>query len=151
MISDRPTLHQTVWHPTRIVQSHTEPITRVTSCCPIRPNNLEIVPSHLVHSQTIRLHRLDSSEHRNPPMIGLVQKASITTTGHLSLRSRKGFTSLNLFGLLRPNLLLALTHTQYKRVKLSSHLILLIVIKYLMSYLSMVILNYHIQFLRLKN
>jgi hypothetical protein len=60
-------------------------------------------------------------------------------------------TSLSLFGLLRPNILLALTRTRHKREKLSSQLILLSVIKYLMSYLSMVILNCHIQFLQLKN
>jgi hypothetical protein len=40
---------------------------------------------------------------------------------------------------------------RHKRKKLSSHLILLSVIKYLMSYLNMAILNCHIQFLRLRN
>jgi hypothetical protein len=84
-------------------------------------------------------------------MISLVQKADIKIAGHLSPRRRKGYTSLSLFDLLRPNLLLALTHTRHEREKLSSQLMLLSVIKYLMSYLSMVILNYHIQFLRLKN
>jgi hypothetical protein len=64
--------------------------------------------------------------------------------GHPIPKSRKSHLSLSLFGLPRPNLLFALTRTQHKRRKLSSHLILLSVIKYLMSYLSMVILNYHI-------
>jgi hypothetical protein len=84
-------------------------------------------------------------------MIGLVQNTVIKIADHLSLRSQKGYTSLSLFGLLRPNLLLALTRTRHKRGKLSSHLMLLSVIKYLMSYLSMVTIDCHIQFLRLKN
>jgi hypothetical protein len=56
-----------------------------------------------------------------------------------------------LVGPLRPNLLFALTRTRHKRKKLSSHLILLNVIKYLMSCLNMVILNCHMLFLRLNN
>jgi hypothetical protein len=84
-------------------------------------------------------------------MIGLPQKADIKIADHLSPRSRKGYTLLSLFGLLRANLLLALTHTRHKRGKLSSHLMLLSVIKYLKSYLSMIILNCHIKFLRMKN
>jgi hypothetical protein len=84
-------------------------------------------------------------------MIGLVQKAGTNKVDHLSPRSQKGYTLLSLFGMLRPNLLLALTRTRHKRRKLSSYLILLSVIKYLMGYLSMVILNCDIQFLLLKN
>jgi hypothetical protein len=55
----------------------------------------------------------------------------------------KSHMSLSLFGPLGPNLLFALTRTRHKRKKLSSHLILLNVIKYLMSCLNMVILNCH--------
>ena len=119
--------------------------------CPTRPDSPRIVPDRLVRSQTIRLHRSDRPEHRKPPTIGLVQKTAIKIADHLSLRSQKGYTSLSLFGLLRPNLLLALTRTRHKRGKLNSHLMLLSVIKYLMSYLSMVTIDCHIQFLRLKN
>ena len=74
----------------------------------------------------------------------LVRKAGIKIVGHPIPKSRKSHLSLSLFGLSRPNLLFALTRTRHKRRNLSSHLILLSVIKYLMSYLSMVILNYHI-------
>jgi hypothetical protein len=35
-------------------------------------------------------------------MIGLVQKAGIKIAGHLSPMNRKGYTSLSMFGLLRP-------------------------------------------------
>jgi hypothetical protein len=112
--------------------------------CMARPNSLGIVPDHLVRSHTVRLHRSDCPEHQKPPVISLVQKAGIKIAGHLSPRSRKGYTSQSFFGLLRPNLLLALTRTRHKSGKLSSHLMLLSVIKYLMSYLSMVTLNCHI-------
>jgi hypothetical protein len=74
-------------------------------------------------------------------MTYLVQKASIKIDNDLSPRikimtivvqgmSQKSYMSLSLFGLLRPNLLLALTCTRHKRAKLSSHLMLLTVIKY---------------------
>jgi hypothetical protein len=55
--------------------------------------------------------------------------------------------SLSLFGLLRPNLLLALLCIRHKKGKLSSHLMLLSVIKYLMNYLRMATLNCRTQFL----
>jgi hypothetical protein len=90
---------------------------------PVRQGSLKIVADRPVHSQTVQLRRLDRPEHRNPPVIGVVQKANIKTADHLSPKSRKGYTSLR---------------------KLSSYLILLSVIKYLMCYLSMVILNCHI-------
>jgi hypothetical protein len=87
------------------------------------------------------------------------QKADIKIADHLSPMmnmtmivtqgmSRKSYMLLSLFGLLRPNLLLALTSTRHKRRKLSSHLS---VIKYLMIYLRMVTLNCRIQFPRWKN
>jgi hypothetical protein len=56
-------------------------------------------------------------EHRKPHVIGLVQEAGIKIVGHLSPRSRKGYMPLSLFGLLRPNLLLALIGTRHKRRK----------------------------------
>jgi hypothetical protein len=49
-------------------------------------------------------------------------------------------SSLSLFGLLKPNLLLALTSTRHERGKLSSDLMLLSLIKYLVSCLRMVTL-----------
>jgi hypothetical protein len=58
-------------------------------------------------------------------------------------QEQKSHMSLSLFGPLRPNLLFALTRTPHKRKKLSSHLILINVIKYLMSCLNMIILNCH--------
>jgi hypothetical protein len=90
-------------------------------------------------------------------MTVLVQKAGIKIVGHLSPRmnittivalgmSQKSYMSLSLFDTLRPNLLFTLTCTQHKKGKLSSHSMLLSVIKYLMSYLRMVTLNCHIQF-----
>jgi hypothetical protein len=57
--------------------------------------------------------------------------------------SQKSYMSLNLFGVSRPNFLLALPCIRYKRGKLSSYLMLLSVIKYLMSYLRMIALNCH--------
>jgi hypothetical protein len=62
--------------------------------------------------------------------------------------SRKNYMSRNLFGLLKLNLLLALTYTRQKRKKLNSDLMLLNVIKYLMSYLKLTTLSFHIQFPR---
>jgi hypothetical protein len=60
----------------------------------------------------------------------------------------KKYRSLSLFGLLRPNLLLALPCIWDKKEKLSSHLMLLSVIKYLMRYLRMATLNCCTQILR---
>jgi hypothetical protein len=65
--------------------------------CMARPNSLGIVPDHLVRSHTVRLHRSDCPEHQKPPVISLVQKAGIKIAGHLSPRSRKGYTSLSFF------------------------------------------------------
>jgi hypothetical protein len=64
-------------------------------------------------------------------VIRLVRKADINITGHPSPKKQKSHLSLSLFGPLRPNLLFALTRTRHKRKKLSSHLILLCVIKYI--------------------
>jgi hypothetical protein len=86
-----------------------------------------------------------------------VQNADIKIASHLSPimfimtivakgMSQKSYMSRSLLGLLRPNLLHTLTCTQHKREKLTSHLILLSAIKYLMSYLRMVTLKCHIQF-----
>jgi hypothetical protein len=78
------------------------------------------------------------------PVILLVRKASIKIADHPIPKSQKSHLTLSLFGPLRPNLMFALTRTRHKKRELSSHLILLSVIKYLMSYLPMVILNCHI-------
>jgi hypothetical protein len=111
----------------------------------------DLGPSGSPSDHPDRLHKSNRPEHRKPLVVSQVQKAGVNIVGHLSPRSRKGYTSLSLFGLVRPNLLLTLTRTQHKTRKLSSHLILLSVIKYLMTYLIMVILNCHVQFLCLKN
>jgi hypothetical protein len=87
--------------------------------------------------------RSDCPEHQKSHVICLVRKADINITGHPSPKNQKSHMSLSFFGPIRPNLLFALTHTRHKRKKLSSHLILLNVIKYLMSCLNMVILNCH--------
>jgi hypothetical protein len=53
------------------------------------------------------------------------------------MMSQKSYLSLSLFGLLRPNFLLALPCNWFKRIgkeKLSSHLMLLSVTRYLMDY-----------------
>jgi hypothetical protein len=128
--SDRPELHR-AYHKRR-------------RCCPTRPNNSGTVPDHSIHSQTVRLHRSDHPEHQKSHMMRLVWKAGINIAGHPSSKRRKSHLSLSLFGPLSLNLLFAPTRTRHKRRKLSSHLILLSVIKYLMSYLNMVILNCHI-------
>jgi hypothetical protein len=111
---------------------------------PTRPDSPGIVPDRPIHSQTVRLHRSDRPEHQKSPVIRLVWKASINIVGRPSPKSRKSHLSLRLFGPLRPNIMFALTRSRHKRRKLSSHLILLNVIKYLMSYLNIVILNCHI-------
>jgi hypothetical protein len=62
---------------------------------------------------------------------------------------QKWYMSLSLFGLLRTNSLLALPYIWFKRIdkeKLSSHLMLLSVIIYMMNYLSVATINCLIQF-----
>jgi hypothetical protein len=110
----------------------------------MRPEGSGIVPDRPVHSQIVRLQRLDRLEHLKSHVILLMRKAVIKIAEHPIPKSQKNHLSLSLFGPLKLNLLFALTHTRHKKRKSSSHLILLSVIKYLMSYLSMVILNCHI-------
>jgi hypothetical protein len=142
--SDRPTLHQTIRSLTSNSPESHRAHRKARRQCSARPDYPGIVPNCLVPSQIVRPHKSDRLRHQKPHVDNLVQKANINIPDHLSPRIQKGYTSLSLFGLLRPNLLLALTRTRHKRGKLSSHLILLSVIKYLMSYLSMVILNCHV-------
>jgi hypothetical protein len=131
-ILDRPHLHQTVWHPTsdspeshrahhkvrrryparpgspRLVPDRRRIVPDRPGIVPDRPG---IVPDRPVCLQTVRLHRLDHPKNHNLPVISLVQKVGIKIVGHVSPKSQKGYTSLSLFGLLRSNLLLALTRT----------------------------------------
>jgi hypothetical protein len=144
-ISDSLALHQTVWHLTldslESHRAHHENCSR----CPTRPESLGIVLDHL--------------ECKKSHVIVLVPKAGIKITGHLSPMmnvltivdqgmSWKSYVSLSLFVPLRPNFLLVLPYIRCKRRKLCPYLIFLCVIKYLMSYLRMVPLNCHTQFLR---
>jgi hypothetical protein len=63
------------------------------------------------------------------------------------MTSQKRFISLSLFSPLRPSFLLACRLRRIGKEKLSSHSTLPNVIKYLMSYLIMITLNYLTQFL----
>jgi hypothetical protein len=63
------------------------------------------------------------------------------------IMSQKWYMSLSLFGLLRTNSPVALLYSRFERIgkKLSSHLMFLSVTRYLMNYLRVGTLNYHIQ------
>jgi hypothetical protein len=70
-------------------------------CCTTRPNSPGIVLDRPIHSQTVRLHRSDSSEHQKSPVIHLVRNADINIARHPSPKSQKSHLSLSFFGPLK--------------------------------------------------
>jgi hypothetical protein len=84
----------------RIVQSHAERQSPPKGSHGLTGQS-DIVSDRSIPTQTVQLHRSDRPKHRKTPVIGLLQKADIKIAGHLSPRSRKGYTPLSLFGLLR--------------------------------------------------
>jgi hypothetical protein len=120
-----------------------------------RPDGLDTILDRLVPLWTVRSpksdrlgvhthdrvpgvrHNLHTSPHLQHTIVAACHHPRMRLNAFRPLRSRKNCRSLSLFGLLRPNLLLALPCFSHKREKLSSHLMLLSVIKYLTSYLRM--------------
>jgi hypothetical protein len=99
--------------------------------------------------KTLRVrHNLHAPPHLQRTIVVACHHPRMRPNAFRPLQSQKKYRSSSLFGLLGPNLLLALLCIWHKKGKLSSHLMLLCVIKYLMSYLRMAISNCHTQFLR---
>jgi hypothetical protein len=114
------------------------------SRCPTRPDSPGIIPDRPVHSQTVRLHRSDRLKHLKSPVTPPSAEGQYKDSRPPNPQEPKKSSIAELVWPAKAKSSVALTRTRHKRRKLSSHLILLSVIKYLMSYLSMVILNYHI-------
>jgi hypothetical protein len=165
-ITDRPALQRTVRHLTSDSPESHGACHKPRRQSPARPDGPDTIPDHLVPLRTVRSPRSDCpgvptwtrtlrvrhnlhapttpAAHHSRSMPSPVHEAECLTAP----AKPEKYRSLSLFGLLRPNLLLALLCIQHKKGKLSSHLMFLSVIKYLMNYLRIATLNCRTQFLR---
>jgi hypothetical protein len=158
-ITDRPALQWTVRHLTSDSPESHRAYHKLRRQSPARPDDPDTIPDRLVPLRTVRSprsdcpgahtwtrtlrvrHNLHAPPHLQRTIVTACHHPRIRPNAFRPLQSQKKYRSLSLFGLLRPNLLLALPCIRHKKGKLSSHLMLLSVIKYLMNFLRMATLN----------
>jgi hypothetical protein len=166
MITDRPALQRTVRHLTSDSLKSHRACHKPRRQSRVRPDGPDTILDHLVPLRTVRSprsdcpsvptrtrtlrvrHNLHAPPHLQRTIVSACHHPRMRPNAFRPLQSRKKYRSLSLFGLLRPNLLLALPCIRHKKGNLSSHLMLLSVIKYFMNFLIMATLNCRTQFLR---
>jgi hypothetical protein len=165
-ITDRSALQRIVRHLTSDSSESHQAYHKSRRKSPARPNGSDTIPDRLFPLRTVRSprsdcpgvhtwtrtlhvrHNLHALPHLQRTIVAACHHPRMRPNAFRPLQSQKKYRSLSLFGLLRPNLLLALPCIRHKKGKLSSHLMLLSVIKYLMNFLRMTTLNCRTQFLR---